>query len=82
MSEPISRSIDPLQRVAELLAPVFASIAGESADPVVRPSDRADAQVNGALPLAKALGRNPREVAEEIIASGALDGVCSSVLLY
>jgi arginyl-tRNA synthetase len=65
--------------VAELLAPVFASIAGESADPVVRPSDRADAQVNGALPLAKALGRNPREVAEEIIASGALDGVCSSV---
>jgi arginyl-tRNA synthetase len=79
MSEPISRSIDPLQRVAELLAPVFASIAGESADPVVRPSDRADAQVNGALPLAKALGRNPREVAEEIIASGALDGVCSSV---
>jgi arginyl-tRNA synthetase len=68
-----------LQRVAELLAPVFASIAGESADPVVRPSDRADAQVNGALPLAKALGRNPREVAEEIIASGALDGVCSSV---
>ena len=79
MSEPISRSIDPLQRVAELLAPVFASIAGESADPVVRPSDHADAQVNGALPLAKALGRNPREVAEEIIASGALDGVCSSV---
>ncbi|MGA0982233.1 MAG: arginine--tRNA ligase [Ilumatobacteraceae bacterium] len=79
MSEPISRSIDPLQRVAELLAPVFSSIAGESADPVVRPSDRADAQVNGALPLAKALGRNPREVAEEIIASGALDGVCSSV---
>ena len=79
MSEPISRSIDPLQRVAELLAPVFASIAGEPADPVVRPSDRADAQVNGALPLAKALGRNPREVAEEIIASGALDGVCSSV---
>ena len=79
MSEPISRSIDPLQRVAELLAPVFASIAGEPADPVVRPSDRADAQVNGALPLAKALGRNPREVAEEIIATGALDGVCSSV---
>lgn len=79
MSEPISPSIDPLQRVAELLAPVLASIAGESADPVVRPSDHADAQVNGALPLAKALGRNPREVAEEIIASGALDGICSSV---
>ena len=79
MFEPISPSIDPLQRVAEMLAPVLASIAGESADPVVRPSDHADAQVNGALPLAKALGRNPREVAEEIIASGALDGICSSV---
>ncbi len=79
MSEPTSRSVDPLQRVADLLAPVLASIAGAPADPVVRPSDHADAQVNGALPLAKALGRKPREVAEEIIASGVLDGICSSV---
>ena len=79
MSEPTSRSVDPLQRVADLLAPVLASIAGAPADPVVRPSDHADAQVNGALPLAKALGRKPRDLAEEIIASGALDGICSSV---
>ena len=77
--EPTTRSVDPLQRVADLLAPVLAGIAGEVADPVVRPSDRADAQVNGALPLAKAIGRAPREVAEEIVASGVLDGVCSSV---
>ena len=35
-------------------------------DPVVRPSDRADAQANGALALAKELGRNPREVAEAV----------------
>ena len=79
MSEPTSQSVDPLQRVADLLAPVLASIAGAPADPVVRPSDHADAQVNGALPLAKALGRKPRDLAEEIIASGALDGICSSV---
>ena len=79
MSESTSRSVDPLQRVADLLAPVLASIAGAPADPVVRPSDHADAQVNGALPLAKALGRKPRDVAEEIVASGALDGICSSV---
>jgi arginyl-tRNA synthetase len=39
------------------------------ADPVVRPSDRADYQVNGVLPLAKKLGRNPRELAEEMLAS-------------
>ncbi len=37
------------------------------ADPVTRPSDRADYQSNGILPLAKRLGRNPREVAVELI---------------
>ena len=37
------------------------------ADPVLRPSDRADFQANGALPLAKQLGRPPSEVAEEVV---------------
>jgi arginyl-tRNA synthetase len=37
------------------------------ADPVTRPSDRADYQSNGILPLAKRLGRNPREVATELM---------------
>jgi arginyl-tRNA synthetase len=41
------------------------------ADPVTRPSDRADYQSNGVLPLAKRLGRNPRDVAAELI--GHLD---------
>jgi arginyl-tRNA synthetase len=36
------------------------------ADPVLRASDRADYQANGAMGLAKRLGRHPREVAEEI----------------
>ena len=41
--------------------------------------DRADAQANGVLALAKQLGRNPREVAQAIIDTGVLAGVCSSV---
>ncbi len=73
---------DPLSIVSDLLIPVFADIAGRPADevdPVVRPSDRADAQVNGALPLAKQLGTNPRAIAQQVIDSGVLADVCSSV---
>jgi len=69
----------PLSIVNDLLTPVFADIAGEAADPVVRPSDRADAQVNGALPLAKRLGTNPREIAQRVLDSGVLADVCSEV---
>lgn len=70
---------DPLAIVSELLAPVFAELGGgEPADPVVRPSDRADAQVNGALPLAKRIGANPRELAERVVAAGVLDGVATT----
>lgn len=61
---------DPLVVAAQVLAPAFAEVAGiPDVDPVVRPSDRADAQANGALPLAKQLGRNPREVAEAVVAA-------------
>ena len=67
---------DPLSIVSDLLAPVFAEIAGSPADPVVRPSDRADAQVNGALPLAKQIGSNPREIAQRVLDSGVLSDVC------
>ena len=71
---------DPLTIASELLHPVFAEIAGrDDVDPVVRPSDRADAQVNGALPLAKQLGVNPREIAQRVVDSGALAGVCSTL---
>jgi arginyl-tRNA synthetase len=70
---------DPLSIVSDLLAPVFADLAGEPADPVVRPSDRADAQVNGALPLAKRIGSNPREIAQRVVDSGVLAEVCSDV---
>lgn len=55
-----------LSLLNDRLAAAFAAVAPE-ADPVVRPSDRADFQANGALPLAKKLGRKPREVAEEVV---------------
>ncbi len=71
---------DPLATITNLLAPVFAELnGGEPADPTVRPSDRADAQINGALPLAKKLGANPRELAQELLDSGALDGVATEL---
>jgi arginyl-tRNA synthetase len=70
---------DPLAIVSDLLAPVFTELAGGApADPVVRPSDRADAQVNGALPLAKQVGANPRQLAEAVVASGVLAGVATT----
>ena len=37
------------------------------ADTVIRPSQFADVQANVALPLAKTLGRKPRDVADEIV---------------
>jgi arginyl-tRNA synthetase len=73
---------DPLVTVASLLVPAFERVAGRSGiDPVVRPSDRAHAQANGALPLAKELGRPPRDVAADVVAAlqadGALQGVAA-----
>ncbi len=72
---------DPLHTVARTLREAFAAATGlpaDSIDPVVRPSDRADAQANGALALAKQLGRSPRDVAEAVVASGMLEDVCSA----
>ncbi len=49
------------------------------ADPVLRVSDRADFQANGALALAKVVGRPPRQVADEVVAAASLDDICSDV---
>ncbi len=71
---------DPLATITNLLAPVFADLnGGEPSDPTVRPSDRADAQINGALPLAKRIGANPRDLAQKILDSGVLDGAASTL---
>ncbi len=76
---------DPISTLDNLLRPAFDAVAADAApvDPVVRASDHADAQANGALGLAKRLGRSPREVAEQIVLhlteSGVLDGICDQV---
>jgi arginyl-tRNA synthetase len=70
---------DPFELVSRRLAPAFAAVAGAECDPVVRPSDRADAQANGALALAKSLGVAPRDVAEKVLAAaGDLSDVVSA----
>jgi arginyl-tRNA synthetase len=75
---------DPLYTVATLMAPVFSHVAGalatDAIDPVVRPSDHADAQVNGALALAKQLGEKPRELAERIMTHAGDSGVLADVV--
>jgi arginyl-tRNA synthetase len=72
---------DPLDVLTSRLQPAFDAVAGRAGvDPVVRPSDRADAQANGALPLAKSLGGSPRDVAEAVIAAADLTGVATAEL--
>ncbi len=76
---------DPITTLDNLLRPAFDAVAADAApvDPVVRASEHADAQANGALGLAKRLGRPPRDVADEIVAylndSGVLDGICDGI---
>lgn len=73
-------STDPIALVSSRLAPWLSQRAGGGVvDPVVRPSDHADAQINGALPLAKRLGCNPRDLATEIVESGELADMCSEI---
>ncbi|MDG1696661.1 MAG: arginine--tRNA ligase [Ilumatobacter sp.] len=71
---------DPLASLSTLLVPLFANFnGGAPADPTVRPSDRADAQINGALALAKRLGENPRDLAQQVVESGVLTDVAADV---
>src|SRR5580658_5966330 len=68
----------PSEIVACRLRAAFATIDPD-ADPVLRASDHADFQSNGALGLAKRLGRNPVELAESIVELVDLDGLCERV---
>jgi arginyl-tRNA synthetase len=75
---------DPITAVERLLLPVMEAVSGRAGvDPVVRPSEHGDAQINAALGLAKQLGRPPREVAQAILdqiaASPACEGVFASL---
>ena len=74
---------------SEVLAPrVTAAIAAafgaeypelRDADPVLRPSQFADLQVNAPLALAKKVRMPPREVAAQILAHLDLDGIAEPV---
>jgi arginyl-tRNA synthetase len=73
---------DPqLMLAARVQAALAAAFGPEYAneDPVIRPSQFADFQANVALPLAKRLGRRPRDVASEIVARLDVAGVCDGV---
>jgi arginyl-tRNA synthetase len=62
------------QRMRDALGAAFgAEYAG--ADPVIRPSQFADFQSNAALPLARKLGRPPRDIAADIVAHLDVTGV-------
>jgi arginyl-tRNA synthetase len=70
---------DPIVSVSRRLADAFSAVAGTTVDPVVRPSDRADAQANGALAIAKTMGVQPREVAQKALdAAGDLSDILAS----
>lgn len=64
--------IDPLEALDRVLRDAARAALGDEIaatfDPVMRGSDRADAQANFAMPLAKKLGKNPREVASAVAA--------------
>ena len=71
---------DPIIYVEQRIAAAFAKAGGAAAvgiDTAVRQSDRADAQVNGSLALAKAMGLTPREVALKVLEVVDLKDICS-----
>ncbi|MEU8797183.1 arginine--tRNA ligase [Spirillospora sp. NPDC048819] len=65
-------------RVQAALSAAFGPSHADT-DPVIRPSQFADLQANVALPLAKKLGRKPRDVAQEIVANLDTGDVVSDV---
>jgi arginyl-tRNA synthetase len=71
MPDAVSLLLQRLQAAFDAVAP--------GADPVLRGSDRADFQANGALALGKQVGRAPREVAADVVAAAELDDICSVI---
>src|SRR6476661_6286288 len=74
--------VSPLVALTPKVQSAIAAALGDDfreADPVLRPSQFADVQVNAALALAKKVGMPPRDVAAKIVAALDLDGVCDKV---
>ncbi len=64
--------------VEQRLARAFDSVSSGS-DPVVRPSGRADLQANGAIAVARQLGRAPVEVARAVVDALEVSDLCERV---
>jgi arginyl-tRNA synthetase len=60
------------------LGAAFSRVANAAVDPAVRRSQHADFQSGAALPLARRLGRAPRELAAEVLAAADLAGVATA----
>lgn len=65
-------------RVQEAIASAFGEEFRQT-DPVIRPSQFADIQINAAMALARKVGLPPRDAAARIVEALDLDGVCSLV---
>jgi arginyl-tRNA synthetase len=67
--------------VGSVLADAFAAVVppGSAADPMLRRSDRADFQANGALAVARSLEQNPRDLASRVAAAIPLDGLVGEI---
>ncbi|MHA3835550.1 arginine--tRNA ligase [Terrabacter sp. AAH1] len=74
--------VSPLVALTPKVQSAIAAALGDDfreADPVLRPSQFADVQVNAALALAKKVGMPPRDVASKIVDALDLAGVCDKV---
>ena len=72
---------NPAEMVVPRVQAAIASAFGEEyrgTDPVVRPSQFADIQINAAMALAKKVGMPPRDAAARIVEALDLDGICSA----
>ncbi len=74
--------VSPLVALTPKVQSAIAAVLGDDyreVDPVLRPSQFADVQVNAALALAKKVGTPPRDLAAKVVAALDLDGVCDHV---
>ncbi len=74
--------VSPLVALTPKVQSAIAAALGDDyreADPVLRPSQFADVQVNAALALAKKVGAPPRDVAGKIVDALELDGIADHV---
>jgi arginyl-tRNA synthetase len=65
-------------KVSDAIADAFGDDL-RGADPVLRPSQFADLQINAALPLAKRVGMAPRDVAQRVVDHLRIDDMCMKV---